>query len=222
MKIIGIITARGGSKGIPAKNIKILNGKPLIGYTIEAALNSNLDRVVVTTESEKIARIAREYGVEVMSRPYELALDSTPTLPVLLDVVNRVKEKFDAVMTLQPTSPLRTAEHINQALELFKKSPTVDSLISVVKVPHNFAPEKLMTYDGQFLKGDSRVRRRQDLKTFYARNGAAIYITRTNNLNKYVFGGKIVPFFMDKLHSFDIDDSEDWLIVENLMRSLKL
>ena len=222
MKILGVIPARGGSKGILKKNIKLLNGKPLISYTIEAALNSNLDRVVVSTDCKDIAKVSESCGAEVSIRPSELSQDETPTLTVLQNVVSRLDEQYDAVMTLQPTSPLRDEVHINDALSLFKKNPNADSLVSVVHVPHNFLPEKLMRLnkDGLYLSIEGKVKRRQDMPTLYARNGAAIYITRTKRIQEYVFGGLILPFFMEKVNSFDIDDMQDWNIVEYVLRSL--
>ena len=218
MKILGIIPARGGSKGIPKKNIKLLNGKPLIAYTIEAALASNLDRVIVSTDCKEIAGISKEYGAEVIIRSFNLAEDTTPTLPVLQHVVSKLEVEFDAVMTLQPTSPLRTSKHINEAIELFESDKEVDSLVSVVEVPHNYMPEKLMSFDGKYLTGNREVKRRQEISTMYARNGAAIYITKTEKLGEYIFGGKILPYFMSKIKSFDIDDMEDWEIVERIIK----
>lgn len=217
MKILGIIPARGGSKGIPKKNIKLLNGKPLITYTIEAALSSKLDRVIVSTDCEEIASISKEYGAKVMMRPSHLAEDNTPTLPALQDIVEKLNEKYDAIMTLQSTSPLRTIEDINNSIKLFKSDKDADSLVSVVEVPHSFIPEKLMSYDGKYLTGSIEAKRRQDVSTMYARNGAAIYITKTEKLSEYIFGGKILPYFMSKVNSFDIDDMEDWEIVERLV-----
>lgn len=219
MRILGIIPARGGSKGIPKKNVKLLNGKPLIAYTIEAALASNLDRVVVSTDCEEIASISKGYGAEVMMRPAHLAEDKTPTLPVIQDVVAKLDEEFATVMTLQPTSPLRTLEHINEAIELFKNDIEADSLVSILEVPHNYMPEKLMNLNGKYLIGNSEVKRRQDVSTTYARNGASIYITKTKKLSEYIFGGKILPYFMSKVNSFDIDDMEDWEIVERLIKN---
>ena len=217
MKIIGIIPARGGSKGIPKKNIKLLNGKPLIAYTIEQALKSKLNKVIVSTDCDEIADISRKYGLEVIMRPIELAQDNTPTLPVLLDVVNKLDEKYDCVMTLQPTSPLRTLNHINEAIKLFENNKDADSLVSVVELPHNFMAEKLMNIEGKYLVGNSEVKRRQEMEISYARNGAAIYITKTEKLGEYIFGGKILPYIMKKIDSFDIDDMEDWEIVERLV-----
>lgn len=217
MKILGIIPARGESKGILKKNIKLLNSKPLIAYTIEAALTSNLYRVIVSTDCEEISNISKEYGAEVMMRPSHLAEDKTPTLPVLQDVILKLNEKFDAVMTLQPTSPLRTLEDINKSIEIFSSDKEADSLVSVVEVPHSYMPEKLMSLNGKYLTGNSQVKRRQEVSTIYARNGAAIYITKTEKLSEYIFGGKILPYFMSKIKSFDIDDIEDWKIVERLI-----
>lgn len=217
MKTLGIIPARGGSKGIPKKNIKLLNGKPLIVYTIEAAIASNIDRVVVTTDCKEIAKISTICGAEVVMRSDDLSKDSTPTLPVIEDVIEKLQFKCDAVVTLQPTSPLRTYKHINEALDLFKKTKDADSLVSVVAVPHNFMPEKLMRVNDGYLVGSNDIKRRQELGVVYARNGAAIYITKMTNINKYIFGGLVVPFHMSKINSFDIDDIEDWKIVEKVM-----
>ena len=221
MKILGVIPARGGSKGIPKKNIKLLNGKPLIAYTIEVALASNLDKVVVSTDCEEIASISKEYGADVIMRSENLAQDNTPTLPVLKDTINKIDSEYDAVMTLQPTSPFRTTKHIDEAIELFTSDKEADSLVSVVEVPHNFMPEKLMSINDKYLVGDIEARRRQDMGVMYARNGAVIYITKTNKIQNYIFGGRILPFFMDKMSSFDIDDMQDWSVAQYLLKSLK-
>ena len=217
MNILGIIPARGGSKGIPKKNIKDLKGKPLIAYTIEAALKSNLTDVIVSTDCNEIAEISKKYNAKVIMRPANLAQDKTPTLPVLQFVIDSFDKNYDAVMTLQPTSPLRTIEHINESIDLFINDENVDSLVSVTEVPHNYMPEKLMHFNGKYLTGNEKVKRRQDIPIMYARNGAAIYITKVDKINEYIFGGKILPYFMSKLNSFDIDDIEDWKIVERLV-----
>ena len=217
MKILGIIPARSGSKGIPKKNIKLLNGKPLIAYTIEAGLKSNLNKVVVSTDCNEIADISKDYGCDVIMRPVNLARDETPTLPVLIDVVSKLEETFSGVMTLQPTSPLRNKHHINEAIDLFKSDNDADSLVSVVQVNHGFMPNKLMTFDGKYLSGKSTINRRQDSPLMYARNGAAIYITKTEKLNEFIFGGNILPYFMSKIDSFDLDDMDDWQILERII-----
>ena len=118
MKILGVIPARGGSKGILKKNTKLLKGKPLISYTIEAALNSNLNKVVVSTDCEEISCLSEKFGANVIMRSAHLSEDKTPTLEVLQEVILKEVEKFDAIMTLQATSPLRTSEDINKSIEI--------------------------------------------------------------------------------------------------------
>ena len=218
MKILGIIPARGGSKSIPKKNLRLLNGKPLISYTIVPALNSKLDKVVVSTESQDIANISKRYEVEVVMRPKNLSLDSTPTLPVLQDVISKLNEKFDAVMTLQPTSPLRTLSDINNSIRLFNSDGSANSLVSVVRLSHQYHPQKLMKLDGKYLKEGTELIRRQETENFYARNGAAIYMTKIKNLDEYIIGGKILPYLMSKIKSIDIDDLEDWELVEKILK----
>lgn len=223
MKCIGIIPARGGSKGIPQKNIKDLCGKPLIQYTIEEALKSNLDHVIVSTDDKEIAKISKSCGADVMMRPLELAEDKTPTLPVLLNVIDRVEEKYDYVVTLQPTSPLRKANHIDKAIEAITKNNNADSLVSVVEVPHNCSPSSIMELNDGYInpvEKEKIILRRQDKPVFWARNGAAIYITKTDKLSEFIWGGNTIPFVMNKIESFDIDDNEDWKIVESLMKYL--
>ena len=122
-------------------------------------------------------------------------------------------------MTLQPTSPLRNSEHINEAIKLFESDKEADSLVSIVEVPHIYMPEKLMSLDGKYLFGNSDIKRRQDVTIMYARNGATIYITKTERLNEYIFGGKALPYFMNKKFSFDLDDMEDWELLECLIRN---
>lgn len=219
MKYLGVIPARSGSKGIKNKNKKLLKGKPLIQYSIEAALNSKIDSIVVSTDDEEIIEIAHLYNLTVIKRPSKLAQDDTPTLPVLQHALAEVNEAFDAVITLQPTSPLRTSHHINKAIELFESKDNADSLVSVVKVPHNMIPESIMKKDGDFLIDyqSSNLFNRQKKPIYYARNGAAIYITKVNRLDFEVFGGNIVPFEMSSLESFDIDEEDDWTIVEKFI-----
>jgi len=225
MKSIGIIPARGGSKGIPLKNIKELKGKPLIAYTIEASLGSDLDKVIVSTDSSDIARVAKGYGVEVVIRPRELAADDTPTLPVLLHALTCVQNSsaYSAIVTLQPTSPFRTSDHINEALELFNTDDSVDSLVSVVKIAHNMVPESIMKerdgYLENYITTNKEVLRRQDKATYFARNGAAVYITRRDRINEFIFGGRILPYEMSMLESIDIDSAEDWTLAVALMNS---
>lgn len=219
MRTIGIIPARGGSKGIPKKNVKLLNGKPLISYTIDAALKSCIERVIVSTDCHEIRDISLKFGAEVIQRPMTLAEDNTPTLPVLQHVMRSVKESYEAIITLQPTSPMRNSTHINDAISLFESDVDADCLVSVCEVPHNFMPEKLMSFDGKYLSGNMHIKPRQKIQTRLARNGAAIYITRKKRIHEYILGGKILPFKMDRISSIDIDSTEDWEIAECLVKN---
>ena len=220
MKILGVIPARGGSKGIKKKNIRLLSNKPLIAYTIESALNSKLDRVIVSTDCEEIADISRSYGAEIMMRPSALANDHTPTLPVLQDVYKNLNVYYDALMTLQPTSPFRNEHHIDESMKIYNKEKEIDSLVSVVEIPHNMSDKKTIFLKDGVLVGGARVYRRQEINKTYARNGA-IYITSYNKLVNYIFGGRILPYIMDKISSIDIDDMQDWELSELVLRGMK-
>jgi CMP-N,N'-diacetyllegionaminic acid synthase len=223
VRTLGIIPARGGSKGLAGKNSKLLNGKPLISYTIEAARASRLDAIVVSTDDREIEAISLGAGVKVIRRPGELAEDNSPTLPVLQHVLVNLEESFDAVMTLQPTSPLRTATHINESIQLLSSNAEADSLVSVIKLPHQFTPGSLMVADGKWLSHYSdldRATRRQDKPLLWARNGAAIYLTRTMYINQFILGQKILAYEMNKIDSIDIDDLEDWKLAEAILKYL--
>ena len=223
MKTLGIIPARGGSKGIPGKNLFPLVGKPLLAYSIEAAMASCLNKVVVSTDSKEIAQVAQELGAEAIMRPRSLAQDDTPTLPVVQHAVGKVEGTFNLVTTLQPTSPLRTSSHIDEALALMDQHRDANSLVSVIRVPHNMVPQSIMSLKGRFLKecfqDQGRILRRQDKPTYYARNGAAIYVTRGDCIDRYIFGGKILPFEMDEFSSIDIDTFEDLNLAELILKS---
>lgn len=227
MRFLGIIPARGGSKGVPRKNIRPLAGRPLIAYSIAAGLAARrLDRVVVSTDDPEIAEISRGLGADVKMRPAALAADDTPTRDVLQHVVEELAAEGyrpDAVVTLQPTSPLRTAAHIDEAAALFEADAQADSLVSCIEVPHVFHPRSVMRrnesgYLTPFLDADQPTRR-QDKEPVFARNGAAVYITRTNRLRDYVFGGKLLAFMMDAEFSIDIDTMDDFDAAERVLRS---
>lgn len=222
MRFLGIIPARGGSKGVPGKNIRPLAGKPLIGWTIEAAKQSAvLDRLIVSTDDPAIASVALEFGAETRIRPAVLAGDDTPTRPVLEHVVKELEAEgglFDAVVTLQPTSPLRRPLHIRESCAQFVADAQADSLVSCVAVPHIFNPFSVMKrnadgYLENFIAGDT-ITRRQDKPEAFARNGAAVYITRRNRISEYVFGGKLLCYLMDEEHSLDIDTLADFMAAE--------
>lgn len=231
MKILGIIPARGGSKGIPRKNIKALAGKPLLAYTSQEALKSQcLSRVILSTEDDEIATVGRQLGLEVpFLRPCELSLDDTPSLLVIQHALRelQLREDYvpDLVVILQPTSPFRTVKHIDESIRILLASEA-DSLVSVVDVPHNMNPNSLMrVIEGDFIAPilpiDELNNRRQTKPKFLARNGAAVYVCRTHVLlaSNSLFGENIIGYRMSKLHSIDIDDEEDWFIAEVLKKN---
>lgn len=230
-KILGLITARGGSKGIPGKNIKELAGKPLIAYTIEAAQKSGVfDRLICSTDDDAIATMAKKYGCEVpFMRPIELAQDHTPHTPVLCHAINWLgdHEKYepDFVMILQPTAPLRTARHIQEAVELMKTSGA-DSIISVSEVPSHHHPRWQFIIDNDnrmaIFTGEpfaELVRRRQDLSKTYTRNGA-IYLFKTELLSDdkpNFYGNHAAAYVMKPKESVNIDTMEDWQEAEKIL-----
>lgn len=230
MKVLAIIPARGGSKGVPRKNIRLVAGKPLIAYSIAAALGSSrLDRIFVSTDSEEIALVARDHGAAVRMRPAALAEDHTSTLAVLQHHVRELAAEGyapDAVMTLQPTSPLRTSRHIDDAIAQFAADTAADSLVSCIAVPHIFHPRSVMQRDADgylepFL-GETGPTRRQEKEAVFARNGAAVYITRTPQLAHYVFGGRLLPFAMSEADSLDIDTEDDLAAADRLLAARAL
>jgi len=226
-KFLAIITARGGSKSIPKKNIKKLAGKPLIKYTLEAAKKSKLlNRYIVSTDDKEIADYCKRRGAEVpFMRPKYLATDTAKSLDVLVHAVKYLEKKEgyrpDYIITLQPTSPLRTSQDIDNSIKLILKNKEADSLVSVIPIQNTHHPYKVMTFNGKYLNQykKGRVIRRQDLPEFYARN-SAIYITKYDILmkDKKIIGNKCLPYFMPKERSIDIDDKFDWGIAKFLLK----
>lgn len=227
--ILAIIPARGGSKGIPRKNIKKLNGKPLLEYTVDAINKCKLiDRAILSTDDDEIINIGSKLGLEVpFKRPLNLAQDDTPALPVIKHALNALEDidgyKPDVIILLQPTSPLRTNKHISEALNLYL-SNNVDTVVSVTEVPHNMNPYSIMHLkeNGEvvpFLKFDENKNLRQFKPIYYARNGAAIYIVSYETImsQNTLYGKKIRPYFMKREESFDIDEKIDWDIIENIL-----
>ncbi len=228
MRILGIITARGGSKCLPRKNVLPLHGKPLIEYTIQAAQAAGavFYRVVVSTEDAEIAEIARCAGADVpFLRPRELALDGTPTLPVLQHAVDYVERSdgvvIDWVMILQPTSPLRTSEDIEAAAEL-AAAGNCDTVVSVRRA-NNCHPYKIKKMDAAgclvaFIDGSVEPARRQDLAPdAYQRNGAIYLVRRDRLLENRLYGDRIRAYVMPEEKSVDIDTNIDFLLAEALL-----
>jgi CMP-N,N'-diacetyllegionaminic acid synthase len=231
MRVLGIIPARGGSKGVPRKNIKQLCGKPLIAYTIEAAARSRLlTRTIVSTEDSEIAEVARALGADVpFMRPRELAEDTTPTLPVVLDAVKTLEatgESYDAVCLLQPTNPLRRAEDIDGCIELLETS-AADSVISFLPVPETYNPKWVYwrSHTGEMVlsTGENEpVARRQDLPPAFHREGS-VYATRTEIITtgRSLYGEHIQAYEMPPEFSSNIDTENDWLDVESRIKLIR-
>ena len=227
-RILGIIPARGGSKTIPKKNIRPLLGKPLIAYTIEVTLKSDLlDRVIVSSDDEETIEIAKKYGAEVpFVRPKELALDTTPMVPVLQHAVNFLEEreniKFDYVLLLQPTAPLRLVEDINNALNKLIETGA-DSVISVCQVD-SFHPILMKRIENDlilpFCIEEKEGTRRQDYRPpAYMRNGAIYAVKRDVLMNEGSLWGEISrPYIMPPERSVGIDNELDFKLVEILLQ----
>lgn len=217
MRTLGIIPARGGSKGIHRKNIKLMNGKPMVAYTIEAAQKSRLDHFIVSTEDKEIKNICEGLGAEVIDRPEELASDSAHTAHVIVDVLKKVIEP-DVVVLLQPTSPLRNEIHINEALDVFEHG-TFDSVISVGQFPHFIWCLGLqcpypVNYDPY-----GRRPRRQDKLTDFIENGA-IYIFKTKDFleTQFVLPGKLGFYVMAEESCIEVDTPYDFFVCEQTMK----
>ena len=234
MEILGIIPARGGSKRLPGKNIKMLMGKPLIAWTIESAKKSHLNRVIVSTDDLKIAKIAKRHGAEVpFLRPANLAGDKLGIEPVLVHALGWLKKeegyKPDAIALLMPTSPLRQAKHIDEAIRIFKEK-RCDSVVSVIEARANANPYwilkrgqrgKCILFTGQPLT--KIITRSQDLPPCYSRNDM-IYLLKPKNLfgsKPNLYGKKVELYIVDDFYNVDINTQEDLFICQQKMKLLK-
>ena len=230
MKFLAIIPARKGSKTLPKKNYKNFNKKPLIYWTIKAALKSNcFEKIVVSTDSKKIQAISKKMGVECpYLRPKKLSGDKVNVHKAVKHVIEYYKKtdnyKPEAVVILQPTSPLREFSDIKKSCMIFKKFRP-DSLVSILKIGHNYNPENLYTMQKNYLipkgKKKTKLLQRQQNKFYYARNGASIYITKIDKIKNYILGGKIKGYLMSKLKSIDINDKNDFNFAELLQKKYK-
>ena len=214
-RVIALIPARGGSKRLPQKNILPLAGKPLIGWTIEAAKQSSyIDRIIVSTDDSTIADISLLFSAEVPElRPNFLATDEAKTEDVVLHILDKFIEDEEILIILQPTSPLRTSKHIDESLEFFNKK-SADAIISVCQCEHsplwtNTLPENLSM--NNFIDKINNVRS-QELPNYYRLNGA-IYcysIKEIISQNKLFYNDNTFAYIMEKEHSIDVDDSLDF------------
>ncbi|MGB3590700.1 MAG: acylneuraminate cytidylyltransferase family protein [Nonlabens sp.] len=225
MRILAIIPARGGSKGVPRKNIKLLNGKPLMEYTIASALRSwSIDDVFFSSDDQEMVELARDLGLTVPElRPAHLSGDGAGTLQVLQHVVNVLKEEgkeYDAVCLLQVTYPFRKDSDIDDALKKFENG-RYDSLVSVKQVPHEFNPHWVFEASEDLLQistGEREIiKRRQDLPPAYIRDGS-IYITSAKTLmeGNSLYGDRIGFIESDPDRYVNIDTKSDWEQAEEL------
>ena len=217
-KILAIIPARGGSKRLPNKNVLDLNGEPLLAWSIKAGLRSKyIDKVVVTSDDDEIHRIAKHYGVLSINRPADLSNDTATTFDAIKHAIENL-DKHDYTILLQPTSPLRTEKHIDEAIELLK-SKKANAVISVCQTDHS--PLWSNTLDDSlsmkgFLSNEILNKRGQDLEKYYRLNGA-IYICQVRKLleeKSFFLKGKIFAYKMDRESSIDIDEESDFVIAE--------
>ena len=227
-KSLYIIPARGGSKGIPRKNIKLLGGTPLIHYSINVARElANDDSIIVSTDDEEIAEVARQTGLAVpYMRPAYLASDTAGSREVILDAMDYADAqgiKYDNVVLLQPTSPLRKSEDVKACLELY--SPQIDMVVSVVETAtnpyYNCFETDVQTGYLHVCKGDGKITRRQDAPRVWEYNGA-VYVINPRSIRAMAMGefSSKVPCEMPRERSIDLDTPMDWAIAELVISEL--
>lgn len=230
-KTLGIIPARGGSKGIPGKNIRMLGGKPLIYYAARAARESGLvDRLILTTDSDEIAEVGKGLGIEVpFIRPANLAQDDTPMFPVIDHAVQFVESQGwqpDIILLLQPTAPLRQPEHIQAAVKILTETKC-DAVASVVEVPQHYAPDFVLKLEEgklkPFLEGGEKVTRRQNTRAAYSRDGTVYAFWRDVFIHKRsIYGDDCRPLVIPRDMSCNLDTMEDWKEVEQKIKDQTL
>ena len=227
--VVAVIPARGGSKGLPGKNLLSLRGRPVLAYTAEAARQARtIDRLLLSTDSPEIAQIGKQCGLHVpFLRPAHLATDTAHTPPVIEHAVSFLEERegcrVDLVVTLQPTSPLRLSQHIDEAVTLLQRNPELDSVITVSQV--ELPPFWMFRLKGQLLRPfvddgvDYSLKERQEMAPVYRPNGA-VYVTRRRLLKEkgVLFsafaGGNTGYVIMDPVSSLDIDTRTDFMVIE--------
>ncbi len=225
-KILAVIPARGGSKGLPGKNIRPLVGKPLISWSIEQGLSSKyIDKVVVSTDSPGIAEIARKAGAHVpFLRPERLATDNAASIDVILHAIDQLSdagEMFDIVVMLEPTSPLRESADLDNAIKLLIETPDAESIVGICRV-ESAHPQFLVKLEERYLRPyinkDYRVLRRQEIDDLYFFEGS-LYISHIDKLRtrKNFYHDKCIGYVVPKWKSFEVDDMIDFFITEALL-----
>ena len=226
MLVLGIVPARGGSKGVPGKNVRPLAGHTLLEYPARAARESGVvDRLILSTDAPEIADAGRRAGLEVpFMRPARLAADDKPMLPVLehaLDALARGGWSPDIVVLLQPTSPLRRPDHVRDAVATLRETKA-DSVVTVVEVPRHLSPDYVMRIDEgrlqPFLPEGTRLTRRQDARPAYSRDGT-VYAFWRATIERFggIYGDDCRPLLIDAHESLNIDSPADWDTAERLL-----
>ena len=223
-KILGVIPARGGSKGFPGKNIYPVNGTPLIAFSIEASLRSSLIcKTIVSSDDDEILKVSKSYGAETLKRPYKYATDTANSESVILDALHqlqKVGETFDIVVLLQPTSPLRTAQDIDSSIHMMieKKANAVISVTNIgIKPFKAFFVNKKGYVEGVY-NNETPNMRRQDLPDAFLANGAIYGVSVRSFLSSQSFiPEKTISYIMDKNVSIDIDTIEDIKTLESIL-----
>jgi CMP-N-acetylneuraminic acid synthetase len=225
-RVLGLVPARGGSKGVPGKNVRLLAGRPLVEHAARAAFESGvLDRVVLSTDSVEIAEAGRRAGLEVpFLRPASLAGDETPMLEVVRHAVEHLTGAGwapEIIALLQPTSPLRRPAHVREAIALLRATGA-DSVVSVVEVPRHLSPDYLMRIEAgvlrPFLPEGAGVARRQDARPAYARDGT-VYACWRATLERFgsLYGDDCRPLVLSPAESLSIDSPDDWAAAERIL-----
>lgn len=230
LKILGVIPARGGSKGIPHKNIVKVGGKPLVAWTIQASLKSKfIDKTVVSSDDPKILEIAKKFGAQIIKRPKALATDKAPATPVVKHVLTYLKNKQnylpDIIAYLQPTSPLRNCKDIDEAIKLLLKE-NATAVISVYEIDNKYLKSFILDNKG-YLKGQGGIQHqfsnRQDTPRLYIPNGAIYLIKRKTFLqSKQLFSNKTLPYLMSPKKSLDLDTPADLKLLRRIFKKYNL
>lgn len=228
MKVLAVVPARSGSKGLPGKNIMEICGKPLIAWSIEAGLQSKyVNEVMLSTDCPKIAEIGIEYGATVpFLRPKQLAQDDSSTAEVLTHLITELegrKEFYTHILLLEPTSPLRTAKDIDNAFELLINNEEAESIVGISQVESAHPSFCVSLEDKGFIrsKNNFQILRRQELEELYFYEGS-VYISQIESykINKNFYHPKTLGFKMPKWKSFEVDDYTDFIIIEALMNNI--
>lgn len=222
--VLGIVPARGGSRGVPRKNVADLGGQPILAWTLNVAREAtSLDHLVVSTEDREIAEVAEAYGVQVIRRPSQLSADEAPTAPAVLHALHEVEAstsvQYWAIVTLQPTTPFRRADDIDACVRLLADDPTADAAVSVRELvdAHPARVKQIVTgWLEDYCLPESEGQRRQDFSGAYIRNGAVYATRRQVVLRGSVWGTRQLAYVMPSKRSVNIDEPFDLMVARAL------